>query len=178
MIKDDKKYITNKIMTDSKITLDKIDLSNAIKYYINKRVLDSEYALLTSSSKEFLKVITKKCNKISTDYRLDICNYIDPNRISIDELVNEVVKNITINKNSIGIRLASISLVSNICSKWGQCVTTQELVCKMTDVIADSKQFTKYIKLYKYYNTKNNYIIGSILVIGGIIITFKVFNFL
>ncbi|AST09229.1 apoptosis inhibitor [Murmansk poxvirus] len=164
-------------MNDSQVVAEKEDLSKAIKYYINKQMLDNEFKSLSSSSKEFLKVISKKCNKINTDYRWDICDYIDSAHISVDELVSEINNTIRDNESSIGIRLASISLISKMCDKWGQCQNTQDLIYRMSDSISDNKAFIKYIQLVQSYNTTQKYILGS-CILGGILVACKVFNFL
>nr|CAB5513998.1 CPXV048 protein [Cowpox virus] len=118
----------------------------AVQYYMSKQRLDDLYRQLPTKTKSYIDIINMYCNKVNNDYNSDMNIMYDmasTESFTVYDINNEV-NTILIDNKGLGVRLATISFITELGRRCMNPVETIKMFTILSHTICDD-YFVDYI---------------------------------
>ncbi|UPV00288.1 caspase-9 (apoptosis) inhibitor (mitochondrial- associated) (Cop-F1L) [Cowpox virus] len=118
----------------------------AVQYYMSKQRLDDLYRQLPTKTKSYIDIINMYCNKVSNDYNSDMNIMYDmasTESFTVYDINNEV-NTILMDNKGLGVRLATISFITELGRRCMNPVETIKMFTLLSHTICDD-YFVDYI---------------------------------
>ncbi|AGY97550.1 CPXV048 protein [Cowpox virus] len=118
----------------------------AVQYYMSKQRLDDLYRQLPTKTRSYIDIINMYCNKVSNDYNRDMNIMYDmasTESFTVYDINNEV-NTILMDNKGLGVRLATISFITELGRRCMNPVETIKMFTLLSHTICDD-YFVDYI---------------------------------
>ncbi|UYP36540.1 Caspase-9 inhibitor [Monkeypox virus] len=118
----------------------------AVQYYMSKQRLDDLYRQLPTKTRSYVDIINTYCDKVNNDYNSDMnimCDMASTESFTVYDINNEV-NTILMNNKGLGVRLATISFITELGRRCMNPVETIKMFTLLSHTICDD-YFVDYI---------------------------------